>query len=50
MELIADDCVKRWRDLIGPTNCQVARVEAPESLRAKYGTEGVRNACHGSDS
>ena len=27
----------------------VARVEAPNSLRALYGTEGVRNATHGSD-
>lgn len=35
--------------MIGPTKCQVARVEAPNSLRALYGTEGVRNACHGSD-
>ena len=36
--------------MIGPTNCHVARVEAPNSLRALYGTEGVRNALHGSDS
>jgi len=49
MELVADDVIKKWRTLIGPTNCQFARVEAPNSLRALYGTEGVRNACHGSD-
>ncbi|CAD8056661.1 unnamed protein product [Paramecium sonneborni] len=49
LELIADNSVKKWRDLIGPTKCQVARVEAPNSMRALYGTEGVRNACHGSD-
>jgi len=49
MELVSEDCIKKWRALIGPTNCQVARVEAPTSLRALYGTEGVRNACHGSD-
>lgn len=50
MELVADDSIRRWRSLIGPTNCQIARVEAPQSLRALYGSEGVRNACHGSDS
>ena len=50
MELVSEDCIRRWRQLIGPTNCQIARVEAPNSLRALYGTEGVRNACHGSDS
>ena len=47
---MAEDSIKRWRRLIGPTNCQIARVEAPNSLRALYGSEGVRNACHGSDS
>jgi len=50
MELVGDGAISKWRNLIGPTNCQVARVEAPTSLRALYGTEGVRNACHGSDS
>ena len=49
MELVAENCVQKWRELIGPTNCHVARVEAPNSMRALYGTEGVRNACHGSD-
>lgn len=28
----------------------MARDEAPSSVRALYGTEGVRNAGHGSDS
>eukprot|EP00331_Platyophrya_macrostoma_P015880 CAMPEP_0176472858 /NCGR_PEP_ID=MMETSP0127-20121128/41985_1 /TAXON_ID=938130 /ORGANISM="Platyophrya macrostoma, Strain WH" /LENGTH=280 /DNA_ID=CAMNT_0017867791 /DNA_START=41 /DNA_END=879 /DNA_ORIENTATION=- len=50
LELVAEDCISRWRSLIGPTNCQVARVEAPNSIRALFGTEGVRNAVHGSDS
>ena len=49
MELVAENSVLKWRQLIGPTNCQVARLEAPNSLRALYGTDGVRNACHGSD-
>lgn len=49
VELVDNDSIKKWRSLIGPTNCQIARVEAPNSLRALYGQEGVRNACHGSD-
>jgi len=49
MELVGNDSIKKWRALIGPTNCQIARVEAPNSLRALFGQEGVRNACHGSD-
>eukprot|EP00111_Clytia_hemisphaerica_P002742 TCONS_00007719-protein len=50
MELVGVDCVKRWRQLIGPTNTQKAKEEAPNSLRALFGTDATRNACHGSDS
>ena len=50
MVLMGENAVKRWRELLGPTNCFVARNENPTSIRALYGTEGVRNAAHGSDS
>jgi nucleoside-diphosphate kinase len=50
MELVAEGAIAKWRKLIGPTNCDVARKEAPNSIRAIFGQEGVRNACHGSDS
>jgi nucleoside-diphosphate kinase len=49
LELVAENAVQKWRQLLGPTNCQVARAEAPNSIRALFGTEGVRNAAHGSD-
>ena len=42
--------IGEWRSLMGPTNSLKAREEAPESLRARFGTDGRRNACHGSDS
>ena len=35
---------------MGPTNTLVARNEKPNSLRAKFGIDGTRNATHGSDS
>jgi len=50
MELVAEGAIAKWRKTIGPTNCDVARAEAPNSIRALFGQEGVRNACHGSDS
>lgn len=50
MELVAENAVDKWRQLIGPTNTQVAKSEAPESLRAYFGTDGTKNAVHGSDS
>ncbi|KAK3704851.1 hypothetical protein QZH41_017568 [Actinostola sp. cb2023] len=48
--LARENAVSFWRQLIGPTNTQKARDQAPESLRAIYGTDGTRNALHGSDS
>lgn len=50
LELMGKDAVARWRTLLGPTNCFMARNESPNSIRAIFGTEGVRNAAHGSDS
>ncbi|XP_069617787.1 nucleoside diphosphate kinase homolog 7 [Ranitomeya imitator] len=50
MEVIGDDAVSAWRKLLGPTNCSVARSESPQSIRAKFGTDGTKNAAHGSDS
>lgn len=42
--------IKCWRALMGPTNSARARVEAPQSLRARFGTDNTKNATHGSDS
>jgi len=50
MELIADDAVTKWRTFIGPTNTDRAKQEAPNSIRAIFGTDGTKNAVHGSDS
>lgn len=50
MELKGSNAVTRWRSLIGPTDSLSARREAPSSLRARFGTDNTRNACHGSDS
>ena len=50
MELVADSAVDKWRQLIGPTNTLKAKEEAPGSLRALFGTDGTKNAVHGSDS
>lgn len=36
--------------MMGPKNPHTARVDAPNSLRALYGSDGSRNAVHGSDS
>lgn len=50
MILQKDNAILGWREFMGPTNSLKARKTAPKSLRAKYGTDGSKNACHGSDS
>lgn len=44
--LEGEDAIKRWRDLMGPTNAE----EAPKgTMRGDFGTNIERNATHGSD-
>lgn len=50
MELTAGGAIAGWRQFIGPTNTQKAVEEAPGSIRALFGTDGTKNAVHGSDS
>ncbi len=50
MELVGNNAVQEWRGMIGPTNTESARAEQPQSLRARFGTDGTKNAVHGSDS
>ncbi|KAI9102594.1 nucleoside diphosphate kinase [Phlyctochytrium arcticum] len=48
--LKGDDVIRGWREMLGPTDPQKARLEYPMSIRAIFGTDTVRNAAHGSDS
>ncbi|XP_068752060.1 thioredoxin domain-containing protein 3 homolog isoform X3 [Montipora capricornis] len=45
-----DGTIEYFRDLIGPKDVNIAKEEAPTSLRALYGTDTVMNAVHGCDS
>lgn len=50
MELTSNGAIAGWRNYIGPTNSLQAKSEKPQSLRAMFGTDGTKNAVHGSDS
>ncbi|XP_027978821.1 nucleoside diphosphate kinase 7 isoform X3 [Eumetopias jubatus] len=50
MEILRDDAICEWKRLLGPANSGMARSDAPGSLRALFGTDGIRNAAHGPDS
>jgi nucleoside-diphosphate kinase len=46
LALEAPDAIKRWRDVMGPTDPAKA---GPGTLRREFGTSIERNATHGSD-
>ncbi|OHS98317.1 Nucleoside diphosphate kinase family protein [Tritrichomonas foetus] len=50
MELVGNNAISRWRQIIGPTNLDTAKREAPNSLRALYARSTTENFAHGSDS
>ncbi|KAI8844946.1 nucleoside diphosphate kinase [Chytridium lagenaria] len=45
-----EGAITAWRTLAGPTNSEKARETSPDSIRARFGTDGSKNAVHGSDS
>jgi nucleoside-diphosphate kinase len=50
LELMSSDAVQSWRQLLGPTDPLIARIDSPQSVRAKVGKDKTKNAAHGSDS
>uniref|UniRef100_A0A4W3HE04 NME/NM23 family member 5 n=1 Tax=Callorhinchus milii TaxID=7868 RepID=A0A4W3HE04_CALMI len=50
MVLARDQAISYWRELMGPKNSEKAKLTQPDSLRALYGTDDLRNAVHGSES
>lgn len=36
-ELMGENCVSQWREALGPTDSAIARSEAPQSIRARFG-------------
>lgn len=49
IELIKDNGSVELANLIGPENSLTAKNQAPESLRAKFGKDNLRNALHVSE-
>jgi len=47
--LEGEHAIQAWRGLLGPTDPAKARIEAPDSVRGRFGRELPDNAAHGSD-
>ncbi|XP_061183794.1 thioredoxin domain-containing protein 6-like isoform X2 [Saccostrea echinata] len=49
--LAREDAISGWRHMLGPTEVEKAKAEAPDSLRAKFALDDTKiNMLHGSDS
>ncbi|XP_025103877.1 thioredoxin domain-containing protein 3 homolog [Pomacea canaliculata] len=48
-EQIFDEVIYDWQHLMGPPNVEEAKDKAPNSLRARYGKQGIMNGLHGSE-
>jgi len=46
--IVGDNSVAKWQQLMGPENSNEARAQAPQSIRATFGTDHIHNVCHGS--
>ncbi len=50
LKLVSLNGIKKWRDLMCPTNFETGKKTSPNSIRALYGSSMTKNASHGSDS
>lgn len=49
LEVRGEDAVRRFRDLCGPFDVQIAQTLRPQSLRARFGKTNLLNAVHCTD-
>jgi len=50
LELVRENAVAALQHLIGPANSLTAKSQNPNSIRAIFGKDSLRNAVHGSES
>ena len=49
LELVGKNAIQKWRQIIGPTNLEVAKRDSPNCLRAQFARSTTENFAHGSD-
>ena len=48
IDLVKKNAIKEWLSLIGPEEVEIAQKNSPNSLRAIFGSNSLKNAVHGS--
>ena len=48
IDLVKKNAIKDWLTLLGPEEVEIAQKNAPNTLRAIFGKNGIQNAIHGS--
>ncbi len=49
MDVKLENPIARFKSILGDKNPEVAKANEPESLRAKYGVDAIKNAFHAAD-
>ena len=49
MEIRQENAVKSFRELCGPVDPEIAKNLRPNTIRARFGTDRIRNAIHCTD-
>ena len=49
MEIRQENAVKSFRELCGPMDPEIAKNLRPNTIRARFGTDRIRNAIHCTD-
>lgn len=50
IQLVKDNSIQDWNAMAGPVDAMQAKMQAPSTIRAAYGTDKIRNAVHASSS
>jgi len=48
LTLVGDDAIAKWNAMAGPADSVQAKMHAPKTIRAAFGTDAVKNAVHAS--
>lgn len=46
LEIVGENAIHSFNEFLGPEDAGVAKSSAPNSIRARFGTNSVKNAVH----